>query len=145
MEHASYASAEHLSIDMLSKWDGDNETALATLSTLQKDSFLELAAISSNRPMPIEVNLVFFLFNVVYLLHLFSKSLLQIAFMVYTNYVQIMNIVYKTHLLFFYIPFIVNRGRKETEAQYIGKAITPTCFRKGQDIAVRLKFFILVF
>lgn len=55
MEHASYASAEHFSIDMLSKWDGDDDSALASLSTMQKDSFLELAAISSNRPMPIEV------------------------------------------------------------------------------------------
>ena len=30
--------------------------------------------------------------------------------------------------------------RKAPEALYIGQAITPTCFRRCQDIAVRLKF-----
>ena len=54
MDHAPFAPPEMLSIDKLSKWDGDHEP-LAPLSLKQKDSFLELAAIASNRTMPIEV------------------------------------------------------------------------------------------
>ena len=41
--------------------------------------------------------------------------------------------------------FILLTRRKATETLYIGQAVTPTCFRRCQDIAVRLKFFILVF
>ena len=54
MEHASFAPPEMLSIDKLSKWDGE-DNPLAPLNSTQKDSFLELAAIASNRSMPIEV------------------------------------------------------------------------------------------
>ena len=42
--------------------------------------------------------------------------------------------------LFIYIIFVfipVTRW-KATEALYVGQAITPTCFRRCQDIAVRL-------
>ena len=54
MEHASFASPDIRSMDRLSKWDGDDK-CMAPLTARQKDSFLELAAIASNRPMPIEV------------------------------------------------------------------------------------------
>lgn len=40
--------------DKISKWD-DPDDPLAPLSSAQKDSFLDLAAIASNRPIPIEV------------------------------------------------------------------------------------------
>jgi len=57
MEHASFAPTEILAMDKLSRWDGEHEP-LAPLTSKQKDSFLELAAIASNRYMPIEVLVV---------------------------------------------------------------------------------------
>ena len=41
--------------------------------------------------------------------------------------------------------YILLTCRKMSEALYIGQAITPTCFRRCQEIAVRLKFFIFCF
>ena len=41
--------------------------------------------------------------------------------------------------------FILLTHWKAMEAPYIGRAITLTCFRRCQDIAVLLKFVILVF
>ncbi len=43
-------------IKELSRWDVDDKNEpLAPLHQLQQDSFLQLASVASNRPMPIEV------------------------------------------------------------------------------------------
>ena len=51
----------------------------------------------------------------------------------------------KTFFLHFTSIFILLIRRKATEVRYIGQAITPTCFRRCQDIAVRWKLFIWFF
>ena len=49
-------------------------------------------------------------------------------------------------ILFHFISkFIFLTCRKASETLYIEQAITPTCFRRCQDIAVRLKFFYFLF
>ena len=47
--------------------------------------------------------------------------------------------------IFLIFKFILLTPRKATEALYIRQEIMPTCFRRCQDIAVRLKFFILFY
>ena len=44
-----------------------------------------------------------------------------------------------------YGKFILLTCRKESKVLYIRPAITPNCFRKCQDIAIRLKILILFF
>nr|XP_018668391.1 conserved oligomeric Golgi complex subunit 3 [Ciona intestinalis] len=54
-------ASDHIStistMERLSLWNATDNTGLATLNELQQDSFLELAAIGSNRALPIEVPL----------------------------------------------------------------------------------------
>ncbi|XP_076804078.1 conserved oligomeric Golgi complex subunit 3-like [Clavelina lepadiformis] len=57
MESNLLSSPELSCMDKLSKWDGNEDSCLAPLNELQKDSFLELASVATNRPMPIEVPL----------------------------------------------------------------------------------------
>ena len=59
MESNLLSSPELSCMDKLSKWDGNEDSCLAPLNELQKDSFLELASVATNRPMPIEVGKCF--------------------------------------------------------------------------------------
>lgn len=56
MEPDAFAPPEILSLNRLNKWDRQADgDCLAPLQAKQEDSFLELASIASNRPLPIEV------------------------------------------------------------------------------------------
>nr|CAB3232543.1 conserved oligomeric Golgi complex subunit 3 [Phallusia mammillata] len=58
MEPDVFAPPEILSMNKLNKWDKQADgKCLAPLGSAQEDSFLELASIASNRPLPIEVPL----------------------------------------------------------------------------------------
>ena len=48
-------------------------------------------------------------------------------------------------LFYFVFIFILLTRMKATETLYIGQAITLACFRRCQDIAVRLKCFYFIF
>ena len=71
------------------------------------------------------------------------KWYLPLSYLTYSLSISIIYTLSLHYLPRFIFKFILLTGRKATEALYIGHAITPICFRKCLNIAVRLKFYIL--